>query len=150
MATWYQLGGKASMFFDPTQPDPQNQKLLRGEAKPLKTTDKVAAWVRGGGLVKLTENEALELNKANGDRTAKLNAEAEEKAKAILNKAAEKDEEAKEKLRQAEIKLQAADGIAAERDQLKSDNDALIKRIKELEDQQAGTDKTGESKKSGK
>jgi hypothetical protein len=129
MEKYYQLGGNASIFWDPQQPE--NDVLLKGEVKALKQTTKVAEHFRKGGLVLVQTEEAKAIIEKNEELQKKT--KADEKAQLKLNKAAEKEEGAKEILREAEIKLKQAAEVQAENDQLKLDKQALLDRITELE-----------------
>lgn len=138
---WFRLGGKASAFWDPTQPDPDNQFLRADEVKKLVINPKVSEWKNRGGLVSLSEEEAQKLLSAK----EKAGLKAVNKATDALNAAAQKEEEAKEKMKEAEVKLKAAAKVEAENKKLAEERDALLKRNQELEDAAAGK-KAGDAK----
>jgi hypothetical protein len=131
MEKWYQLGGNSSMFWDPLQPTTDQQKLLIGEAKKLKRTERVTAWVRKGGLIELSEREAQEIMDKNEElkKNLKVASKVDKKMEAV----AKKEEEVKAILREAELKLKAAEEIQAENAQLKVDKQQLMNRVAELE-----------------
>lgn len=131
MEKWYQLGGNTSVFWDPSQPTDDQQKLLIGEAKQLKRTDRVTAWVRKGGLIELSDADAKIVLEKNEELKNKAKNAA--KADKRLESAAQKEQEAKETLRQADLKLKEVETIQAENTQLKAEKQQLLKRIEELE-----------------
>lgn len=127
---WFKLGGKSSAFWDPTQPDPDSQFIGPNEVKKLVINDKVTQWKNRGGLLPLTDEEA----KAEMTAAQKKRESAEGKASDKLNSAAEKEENAKAILREAEIKEKSIKLVRDENDTLKSERETLIARNRELED----------------
>lgn len=134
MDKWYKLGGKASVLWDPTQPDPEKQTIALNEVKQLKLTDRVLNWKRSGALVELSESEAQAEMKAI-DEMLVAQSKAASKAEKVLDKAGKKEAEASQTLREAEVKLKAAQKIISENEQLLENEKALKSRIAELEEQ---------------
>lgn len=124
MGKWYTLGAKASVFFDPTQPDTESQTVAVGDVKQLEETKLVLEWKKGGGLVQLSDAEAKELI----DKNAALKKEVKAKSKAdqTLEAAAKKEAEADEKLAKANLINEQAAKVLDENSKLKD-------RIAELE-----------------
>lgn len=128
---FYALGGNCSIFWDPQQPEVDNQTLQGDDVKQLEVTAKVVEWSKAGGLVKLSESEAKEKLARNKDRLAEL--EKETKASKILNKAGAKEQENALVLKEAQVKLDAAKQIEDSNKVLTDENTELKKRLQELE-----------------
>lgn len=130
MEKWFRLGGKASAFWDPTQPDPESQFVGPNDVKKLSLNPKVVEWKNKGGLVQLEESEAQALL----SQKEKNEGKKQDKADKALSAAAAKEEEAKAKLKEADVKLKEAEKVLAENKKLAEERDVLLKRNQELED----------------
>lgn len=144
--TYYRLGGNASFFFDPTQPNESDKSLLVHEAKELAETKNVQVSYRAGGLVKLTETEAQEFLSE-----AQLKAQqAKESSAANLEAAAGKEEQANVILREAKLLHEDVKQTKVENDELRDENQQMKDRIAELEAAAAGTAPDEKGGKKGK
>jgi DNA repair exonuclease SbcCD ATPase subunit len=140
MEKWYQLGGKASIFWDPGQPKEENKTLLPGEVKQLKATERVTTAKRADGLVVLSEAEAQEYLQKNPP--VKEAVKADNSAQSKLDRAAEMEQAAQETLKQAELKLEQIEDLEDELSELKTDKKNLIARVTELEADAAKQEKS--------
>jgi hypothetical protein len=134
---WLTPGGNSTGLWDPTQPEPDNQRIYRGQAKQLDLTQTVSAFKRNGGLVEVDDSDAKKMNddydakikdenaKANTNKKTVQNASADAK----LEKAAQLEQEGKNALNEAKVKSDAANEVLKQNDllqqQLKEANDKL-------------------------
>lgn len=84
MAKLFELGGNATIFWDPTQPKEENQKLLVGQKKELEETEEVRKAVSFNYLRVVSKGELEETEtglKTEETEEEKAKREAEEKAK---------------------------------------------------------------------
>jgi len=133
---YYELGGSASIFWDPTQPREDQQTLYRGQVKQLAETERVMHARRAGGLISLSESEAKEKAERYDKNRFEADAKAAKEISAAnktLEAAAVKEEENRVALKEAEIKLEEAKKAQADAEATKSENDKLRARINELE-----------------
>lgn len=120
MAKWYVLGAQSTNFWDPKQPDPENQSLIAGEARLFEDTEMTTQWKKHGGIVEVTEKEAADINKKNDISKKAKNTQ---KADVILEAAAKKEQDAADLHAQANVKLDAANAILAKNDLLQKQLD---------------------------
>lgn len=69
---YFKLGPKASMFWDPSQPDGNPQKVTKGQVVALEMTENVESAVRNKALVPATKAEitaAKDAAKATAEKT---------------------------------------------------------------------------------
>lgn len=139
------LGAHANIFYDPTQPSEDSQKLLSRQVKRLIENPNVAKTRMHGGIVKLSDAEAKEYIGKFADSAAK--AEEAIRADKKLVKSGEQLAAADKKLEEAKNKLAEATAKEEAVQSLVKDNEAKDSKIAELQalvDLQAAGGKTGE------
>jgi len=145
---FYKLGGRATNFTDPQQPEPKNRSLSGRQVKALATTRRVNKAVKGGGLVKVERKDFDDFQ-----------AELAEERKILEAKKAEESKKKPGKLSTGELMAELQSGLMAELqesvDKMAKDQEKMMKEIKGLEKEnkalKAEVSKTpdGQSGKSG-
>ncbi len=130
---YYRLGGNASSFFDPSQPNEDNKSLNPNDVKPLKETKRVLESMQAGGLIVMSEDEAKEFMDEKQKEALKANHEAGK----TLEVSAAKEQEANQKLVEAQLKLDASKKIADDLAESVKENTLLKERLAVLEQEKA-------------
>lgn len=118
---WFVLGGSASSFWDPAQPEKKDEFLRPGEARQLEETERVLNAKKGDGLKELSESEAKEYMTEQQAAEQKSTSDAEKK----LDKAAKLNEETKQLAKQLKNTQTSLDDLQEEHDDLKEDHEKL-------------------------